>query len=276
MMNREEINYGATDSRETNKPLRKVAISWEALEDAFENNAPEVHSYLHLENGEVIRVVDGLADPTMHSRIISDGDYLRIDPVSSREQYRWMERFIATVRDPELRHRLFHAVDGKGAFRRFKDVLTNYPVDRERWFVFRSERVRSCIESWLTAHGVEAIERPQWQVPSADDVNERVGDDDTGISSNAGPPGGDSHILSAQRARLAQLVDLIPGPELSLATAFMEFLRDRKSAHPELSVAGHQDEGLASARLHAPSEENTGLDEQDELDDDDGLDDDEW
>ena len=30
----------------------------------------------------------------MHARIASDASYLRIEPVSSREQYRWMERFI--------------------------------------------------------------------------------------------------------------------------------------------------------------------------------------
>ena len=76
------------------QPPRDVPIDWEALEDAFENNAPEVHSYLHLATGEVLRVVDGIADPEMHSRIASDATYLRIEPVSSREQYRWMERFI--------------------------------------------------------------------------------------------------------------------------------------------------------------------------------------
>jgi hypothetical protein len=54
---------------------------------------------LHFDTGEVIRIVDGVADPSMHTRIIGDSRYLRIDPVSSREQYRWMERFIATVED---------------------------------------------------------------------------------------------------------------------------------------------------------------------------------
>ena len=43
--------------------LRDIPVDWEALEDAFENNAPEVHSYLHLTTGEVLRVVDGIADP---------------------------------------------------------------------------------------------------------------------------------------------------------------------------------------------------------------------
>src|SRR5437764_5917543 len=95
-------------------PVREVPVDWEALEDAFENNAPEVHSYLHLSTGEVLRVVDGVADPAMHQRIASDAGYLRVDPVSSREQYRWMERFIATVTEPDLRARLVAAIDGKG------------------------------------------------------------------------------------------------------------------------------------------------------------------
>src|ERR1700749_4244172 len=99
--------------------VRDVPVDWEALEDAFENNAPEVHSYLHLSTGEVLRVVDGVADPQMHVRIASDGNYLRIDPVSSREQYRWMERFIPMVEDDDLRGKLGQAIDGKGAFRRF-------------------------------------------------------------------------------------------------------------------------------------------------------------
>src|SRR5258706_15488615 len=98
-------------------PLRSVPVDWEALEDAFENNAPEVHSYLHLTTGEVLRVVDGIADPEMHSRIASDTTYLRVEPVSSREQYRWMERFIPMVDELELRHQLGAAIDGKGAFR---------------------------------------------------------------------------------------------------------------------------------------------------------------
>ena len=52
--------------------VRDIPIDWEALEDAFENNAPEVHSYLHLVTGDVLRVVDGVADPQMHARIAAD------------------------------------------------------------------------------------------------------------------------------------------------------------------------------------------------------------
>ena len=207
------------------KESTEVPVAWEALEDAFENNAPEVHSYLHFDTGEVIRIVDGVADPAMHTRIMNDNRYLRIDPVSSREQYRWMERFIATVEDEELRRRLNIAIDGKGAFRRFKDALMSHPVDRERWFAFRSERLRACMESWLTAHGITAVDRPTWHVPSAQEVtaeSERPSETRTKRASRP-PAAGEG-----ERRHLHELVDGLSSPDLEMATSFLEFLRDRR------------------------------------------------
>ena len=69
-----------SNDRHPTAPMREVPVDWEALEDAFENNAPEVHSYLHLTTGEVLRVVDGVADPQMHARISADPNYNGIDP----------------------------------------------------------------------------------------------------------------------------------------------------------------------------------------------------
>jgi len=206
-----------------------VPVAWEALEDAFENNAPEVHSYLHFDTGEVIRIVDGVADPSMHTRIIGDSRYLRIDPVSSREQYRWMERFIATVEDEELRRQLNIAIDGKGAFRRFKDALVSHPVDRERWFAFRSERLRSCMESWLTAHGIHSVERPTWHVPTAQEVQEvhpeveeQAQEPDQRLSEVA--------VSDTRRQRLHDLVNGLASRDIEMAGTFLEFLLDRRHA----------------------------------------------
>ena len=202
-----------------------VPVAWEALEDAFENNAPEVHSYLHFDTGEVIRIVDGVADPSMHTRIMNDARYLRIDPVSSREQYRWMERFIATVEDEELRRRLNIAIDGKGAFRRFKDALMSHPVDRERWFAFRSERLRSCMESWLTAHGIHSVERPTWHVPTAREVQP---DEVSKPAERSEKPAIRPAIDDAKRKRLHELVDGLASRDFEMAQTYLEFLRDRR------------------------------------------------
>jgi hypothetical protein len=220
MMTKETNN----NTKKTGKKDQDVPVAWEALEDAFENNAPEVHSYLHLETGEVIRIVDGIADPAMHARVMSDPNYLRVDPVSSREQYRWMERFIATVEESEFRNKLLHAIDGKGAFRRFKDVLMSYPVDRERWFQFRSERLRSCMESWLTAHGIKAVERPKWRVPTADEVQKEV------TEAELEKPARRTRAVQADaiRTKIHELIDTLPARELDAALAYLDYLRERR------------------------------------------------
>ena len=217
-------------------PLRKVPVAWEALEDAFENNAPAVHSYLHLASGDVMRIVDGVADPSMHQRVTNDTEYLRVEPVSSREQYRWMERFIATVDEGELRDKLVQSIDGKGAFRRFKDVLMSFPVDRERWFTFRSERLRACMEQWLNTHSLESAPRTEWHVPTADEVQKP--EEDKPARRNR------AVFIETQRRRIQELGELLPARELDAAVAFLEFLRERKHV-PRLR---HREEGRDAER----------------------------
>jgi hypothetical protein len=204
---------------------RKLEISWEALEDAFENNAPEVHSYLHLATGEVLRVVDGVADPAMHQRIASDAGYLRVDPVSSREQYRWMERFIATVTEPDLRGRLVAAIDGKGAFRRFKDVLMAFPAERERWFEFRTERLRTCMEQWLEAHNIQAVPRQVWSPPAGAPEAESGEAEAVAVLRRARAG------VEGLRRKLREAADLVPAREIETAIAFLEWLRDRRTSN---------------------------------------------
>ncbi|MCA9603146.1 MAG: UPF0158 family protein [Polyangiales bacterium] len=220
---------------------RRVPVAWEALEDAFENNAPEVHSYLHLETGEVLRLVEGAADPEMHTRVSSDPLYVRVEPVSSREQYRWMERFIASVEDSSFRDKLQRSIDGKGAFRRFKDTLVGSSVERERWFQFRSERLRACMNLWLEAHRIAAVPRDEWRVPSADEVKAK-----------AEPPASDGRrsrvdVVDELRTRLRDLVEVVPARDLDAAVAFLEFLRDRKRTSRTSAKAS--EEGSGEVRL---------------------------
>ena len=248
-MTRDDEN---NDPKASDKPLRPVPIAWEALEDAFENNAPEVHSYLHLENGEVIRIVDGIADPGMHQRVMGDSQYLRVEPVSSREQYRWMERFIATVEEGELRDKLVQAIDGKGAFRRFKDVLMSFPIDRERWFTFRSERLRACMETWLATHGIQAVARPDWHVPTADEVSKPEVVVDAAEEPKAPVKKTRAQIAETLRKRALELVETLPARELDAAVAFLEFLRERKHVPRAKLREGEESEGLATALESAP------------------------
>jgi hypothetical protein len=243
-----------------------VPVDWEALEDAFENNAPEVHSYLHLITGDVLRVVDGVADPQMHSRIAVDNTYLRVEPVSSREQYRWMERFIQMIDPGELRDALGVAIDGKGAFRRFKDVLMAHAAERERWFVFRSERLRVFMEAWLEAHAMKAAPRQDSAAPPPLEASldllpaapELVASS-SHAAVRARAPG-----VEALRRQLKEVAATLGARDLDKVLAFAEFVRARRASrgsyHPrpegEESASGPDSLGDESAdREHDADDE---------------------
>lgn len=207
--------------------MRQVPVDWEALEDAFENNAPEVHSYLHLMTGEVLRIVDGVADPQMHARIASDNHYVRIDPVSSREQYRWMERYIPMVDDAELRAKLTASIDGKGAFRRFKDVLMAHGPERERWFAFRSERLRIFMEAWLNAHALTAVPRAMGgPAPIRPDESH----EGRMITTTEMRESRRSLRLEALRKSLREIADTLGPRDLETLASFAEFLKAKRAA----------------------------------------------
>ncbi|MEO6419986.1 MAG: UPF0158 family protein [Polyangiaceae bacterium] len=259
-MNNEEtlIQEGST------APTREVPVDWEALEDAFENNAPEVHSYLHLTTGEVLRVVDGVADPQMHVRIASDGTYLRIDPVSSREQYRWMERFIPMVDDLDLRGKLTQAIDGKGAFRRFKDVLMSFGEEREKWFTFRSERLKTFMEAWLSAHAIRATPRPQWVEGMPGPESEPSPESVVPLSGEEGPKsssGRRARNAEASRQHLRETAEALGPRDLDTLVAFAEFLKARRAAR---GFAHHHEHQLAEGRDRDLARPGRGLDGDEE------------
>jgi Uncharacterised protein family (UPF0158) len=79
--------------------------------------------------------------------------WLWVNCDGSRDGYRDMERFIGTVRDPGRAGRLEIAISGRGAFRRFKDVLGRWPGELDRWYAFSAERQRGRARAWLADAG---------------------------------------------------------------------------------------------------------------------------
>jgi hypothetical protein len=200
---------------------RPITLNWTEFETAFERNAPGAESYLDLANGEIVTVVEGQADAAERRVRVgrSPESFLRIEPASSREQYRWMERFVVTVTDTALRERLLIAIDGKGAFRRFKDVLLNYPGERERWFAYRGDLLHCRMKAWLDQVQLEPTAPAPWGdvVPPP----EPAGTPPRLIPGTTESPG---EVL---RRQAREIIDQVPAVELPSAIAFLEFLRDR-------------------------------------------------
>lgn len=78
----------------------------------------------------------------------------------SQHEYQDMVDFAEAVSDDHLQELLLVALKGKGAFRRFKDVLLEFPEQRQRFFEFNNQRLRDRILAWLAEEGLE-LEMPR-------------------------------------------------------------------------------------------------------------------
>src|SRR5262245_22430451 len=204
-----------------------ITVNWSDLEIAFERNSPDQESFLDLENGDLLSIVEGEPDAAARrARVASNPErYLRIDPASSREQYRWMERFVSSVSDQPLRERLLIAIDGKGAFRRFKDVLLAFPAERERWFAYRSELLHFHIQTWLDHMRIEVANAPPWGHVTQPDQPAARARGDARRRLRGGRPGSiraPARPRSAERDRgvraaaAARVLRVLPGPRPEL------------------------------------------------------------
>jgi len=83
--------------------------------------------------------------------------YIRIPERESSLAYKSMSEFIDIVTDPDLKEKLSAALDGKGAFRKFKDALTNHPKERKRWHGYNAKVMKREIIEWLDSVGVKPV-----------------------------------------------------------------------------------------------------------------------
>jgi hypothetical protein len=86
------------------------------------------------------------------------GRYVDVLRKPSFEAYNLMVEFSNSVKNKRLREKLSIAFDGKGAFRRFKNVISDYPEEEKRWFAFKDKRMREEVIEWLNDLGIEPIE----------------------------------------------------------------------------------------------------------------------
>jgi predicted nucleotidyltransferase len=120
-------------------------VDLQELCSALEDNSPEHEWWLDPVTGAVDLRSEHFDEPE------ADGpeDRVYIEPIGSHEAYGDMEEFAGRVRDPRARALLVRAIAGRGAFRRFKDTLFEFPDLRQAWFAFHDARMRRRAISWL-------------------------------------------------------------------------------------------------------------------------------
>jgi hypothetical protein len=82
-------------------------------------------------------------------------DLICIDPLPSYIWYQDMADFAEQISDERAGRRLARAIDGRGAFRRFKAELhEEYPHLLPAWYAFRDARAKRRVVKWLAEHSL--------------------------------------------------------------------------------------------------------------------------
>ena len=174
---------------------RQVNVDLDELAIALDTDFSELHQYLDLETGRIIPIMQEISweleeiyeeiydedgnrvvtledylqrrdDPDWQKEMMLEADrveqgygtrYIRVERDDPYGDYRDMERFIGTVEDAHLRERLWNAIRGRGAFRRFKDLLARHPQVEEAWFDFKDARLQKRVANWQETRDIEPV-----------------------------------------------------------------------------------------------------------------------
>lgn len=133
--------------------MLRVRVTMDELCDAMAINSEKISHYLDLNTGTLVMRMDpllsGYSDEELEEELEDEERYLELPAIESHDAYKLMVEFMETVSSTELQDRLTRALNGRKPFRVFKDVLYDFPEEREQWFKFEREAHRNKILEWL-------------------------------------------------------------------------------------------------------------------------------
>lgn len=149
-----------------------IRVRLQDIIDGMEWQSDEMTSYLNTRTGEVVTVAaehlaaaeEGEADVeqadwerdaiAVARAVLESTDYVRLPDRFEIDEYHMMERFADSCVEEEVRIQLDRALRGPGAFRRFKDAVSQLGL-AERWYAFRGRGYEEVAIEWCQAHGID-------------------------------------------------------------------------------------------------------------------------
>lgn len=171
---------------------------------------------------------------------------------SSRQGFRLMEDFLATVRSPSARQELSAALSrGRGVFKCFKESLALYPDVERAYHEFKTQTMRNVIRDWYDdLREREGLSRLG---PEPEDSNDLV-ESDFGIQS--GPGTGMSQAFEKlAELSMPELLETYPAP---VVEEELDSLEQRLEEEDWRGVWVPDGEGGIIAGAAASVEENNG------------------
>ncbi|MEA3501061.1 MAG: UPF0158 family protein [Candidatus Marinimicrobia bacterium] len=118
--------------------------------DALDNTNYEIRYYFNKKTKETKYFTDhDDEDILKNEKKLDRNNWISIKGMKSYQKYNLMKDFVSK-QDGKLKELLVIALDGKGAFRRFKDVLYEFPEIQKKWYEFKRE--------WMKQKAIDFLE----------------------------------------------------------------------------------------------------------------------
>jgi hypothetical protein len=132
-----------------------LTIDFDEILTAFEWSTVDQHYFIDTEKNEIVFISD-LADMDADEKLeeMECDRYIGLPPRIPKDDYMLMELFIYQIHPFELAEKFHKAIEGAKPFRRFKDLLSEYPKLEKKWFAFRDEHLKNECINWLVNKGI--------------------------------------------------------------------------------------------------------------------------
>lgn len=160
--------------------MRKLTVLERDLLFALTNQMQDTAHYLDLETGEVIPVFSFNRDQILAKIKEHPSRFIRLVAQPKRLGRDMMQRFIETVRKPELKAQLIAALKERRPFSRFRAVLQDYPREFQRWQNFRTLFITANLRERLFRQGInlEVVPEPPGPLPYEPHIEEEGDEED--------------------------------------------------------------------------------------------------
>ena len=72
-------------------------------------------------------------------------------------EYKDMLSFVGTLTNESMKNKLYYALNGKNAYRKFKDEIYYLGI-RQQWFIYRDECLKKKVIEWLEYKEIDYID----------------------------------------------------------------------------------------------------------------------
>lgn len=133
-------------------------LDLEEVANALADQTDYEHRWLiNPDNGEIVFWTSDTGIDGQHRVDPDELDLIGIDPLPPHVWYRDMADFAEQIHDEQAGRRLARAIQGRGAFRRFKSELhEEYPHLLPAWYAFRDNRAHRRAVEWLSDNSLIA------------------------------------------------------------------------------------------------------------------------